>query len=290
MQYPPDSYGNYDQPTFSGQNYPNPEPPFSPPAQPAPKPPSWWRRQKRITKIGILGCGLPTGIVLLCLCSLTILGLILEKTSPSSSVAVIATTTPTHAAVIQATVTRTPASKPTSAPTKTPMPTATHAPAASGQAVLGGTLADFEARYGPLNSYSNPSQHQYYFSLYGQGKDDLTLQFVDDPAHVSALILDAPGNTSWNESDATSHCTALLPSDAMYERQMNVQGADTVPDTQRVYTVPSLESLFPASAWTDENGNQANAGTVGMILNHYTSGNGSSGYISCVVQVGLQST
>lgn len=291
MHYPPNqSYGNQGpndqttsswQPTMSNQQYP-PMPPQSPS-----KPPSWWRRQKRITKIGILGCGLPTVIVLLCVCSLTALGLVLPK-QPASSVAsnsVQATATPTHAAIHVATP---PKSTPTPKPAvKTQTPTS--APASSGAAVLGATLDAFKAKYGPPNSHSDPNQGQYYFSVYGTGQSDLTVQFLGT-THAEGLILDAPGNnTYWSESEATSHCLALLPSDADYQRQLTVRGGDpTTPDIQRVYSVPSLASLFSSSDWTDENGNQTTAGTVGMVLGHWTTTSG-AGYIDCTVQIGLQS-
>lgn len=131
MQYPPNPYGNsgpndqttsYDQPTYPYQQQ-SPYPPIQPQNQ---RQSSWWRRQKRITKIGILGCGLPTAILFLCICSLTMIGLAnpsQQQTSSQVTSVSLQTATPTHASLhVTATPRPTPTAKPTPTPTPTPVP------------------------------------------------------------------------------------------------------------------------------------------------------------------------
>ncbi len=55
---------------------------------------------------------------------------------------------------------------------------------------------------------------------------------------------------------------------------------------QRVYLSPSVGRLFPAQNFMDENGNQAQIGTIGVILNYNLES--TSSFLECVVQVGLQ--
>ncbi len=171
------------------------------------------------------------------------------------------------------------ASQPTSAPTASP----TKSPA--GPAILGATLNDFKARYGQLNSHSDPANGQYYFALYGNDKDDLTLQFIYDE-HASAILYGAPNNKYWSYSEAKTACAAFLPSDATYQRKMTVYDTTgKAQDEQLVYVSSSIASFFPASAFTDENGNNAKPGTIGLILTHWDTNT----YLQCTVQVGLES-
>src|SRR5450755_608128 len=122
--------------------------------------------------------------------------------------------TPTGAPTQASQLTSAPPAKPTQ-----PAPTATSATGNPAAAILGGTLADFIARYGKLNSYSNPANGQYYFALYGNDKDDLTLQFVFNK-HASAILYDAPDNKYWSYTQAKDACLTFLPSDATYQRKM----------------------------------------------------------------------
>lgn len=180
----------------------------------------------------------------------------------------------------------------TSAPTQVAKPTQasqpTSAPVSGGNpanAILGGTLADFVARYGQLNSHSDPSKGEYYIALYGNDKNDLTLQFIYNK-HTDGIILGAPDNKYWTYTEAKAECLRFLPSDAVYQRKMTVLDPQGNPmDEQLVYYSPSLGKLFPASAFNDENGNPAKPGTIGLILGHWTA----TSYIQCAVQVGLES-
>ena len=165
----------------------------------------------------------------------------------------------------------------------TPTTTPTAISGDPAKAILGGTLADFTARYGPLNSHSNPSKNAYDFALYGHDKNDLTLEFLHNQ-HTDVIILSPPPTIYWNETEARAACAKFLPSDATYQRRMTMNDPQGNPvDEQLVYTSASIASLFPASAFTDETGSQTQAGTIGLILNHWTT----TSYLACAVQVGL---
>lgn len=121
--------------------------------------------------------------------------------------------------------------------------------------------------------------------MYGNDKDDLTLQFTYNK-YASAILFGSPGDTYWNETQAKDACLSFLPPDATYQRQMTIYDPSGNPqDEQMVYVSPSIGKLFPASAFDDENGNQTTPGTIGFILNHWSA----TQYIGCVVQVGLES-
>lgn len=189
--------------------------------------------------------------------------------------------TPTAASTTQASQ-PTSAANPTQLATKAPttVPTAAQNGVAS-HALLGGTLADFNARYGHYMSNSDVSQHSYDWTLYGAGKKDLTVTFLYN-THADGILYAAPEPQMWTFNQAKSACFALLPSDAQYQRRMTVT---KLKDEQLVYLVSSIAKLFPSSAWTDENGNQAKAGTVGLILSHWTD----TTYVQCTLQIGLES-
>jgi hypothetical protein len=91
--------------------------------QPPTKPPSWFGRQKRITKIGI-GCG--SLVVILLLCSICSLAFASGNTTHPSQTASISQATPTNA-LVQSTsqLTPIPTPSPTLAPTPTPVPPTT---------------------------------------------------------------------------------------------------------------------------------------------------------------------
>lgn len=175
---------------------------------------------------------------------------------------------------------------PTVQATPTPTTKPTTIPGDPRRAILGGTLADFIARYGPLNSYSNPSKGEYYIALYGNGKDDLMLQFIYNQ-HADGILLAAPNNIYWTEAEARAACNVFLPSDAVYQRRMTfydpTNGEPTV--EQLVYYSPTIGKLFPANAFSDENSNPAKPGTIGVTLLHWMT----TSYLSCGVQAGLQS-
>lgn len=153
-------------------------------------------------------------------------------------------------------------------------------------AVLGGTLQDFEARYGHLNSHSDPAHGAYYFAVYGNDKNDISLQFIYN-AHTDGIIYGAPPSHMWSYTDAKAACMGLMPSDATYQRKMTVFDPTTgqPQDEQLVYYSLSIAKLFPASAFDDEYGNQTKAGTIALILTHWDTNT----YVQCVVQVGLES-
>src|SRR5579859_6357293 len=102
-QNPSDPNGqttSYGQNTLPYQQYPSSSP------QP-PKPPSWWRRQKRITKIGILGCGLPIALIFLCaFCGVVASALPKAPASQVASSASQIAVTPTRAVIHVATSTQ----------------------------------------------------------------------------------------------------------------------------------------------------------------------------------------
>lgn len=281
--YPPNQppYGN--QPPYPPYPPQHPGGFGPPPQQPRRGPWAWYRRQSRALQVVL---GILVLACVLCVCSSALAGVIQGATGATSTPAAQsqhtqtanapATPYPTTGVIHHPTVV------PTTKPTGAPAPTQPGNPT---MAMLGGTLADFEARYGHLNSHSDPSKGEYYFSVYGNDKNDIIVEFIYNP-HTDGIIYGAPSPKLWSSTEAKSACMGLMPSDAVYQRKMTTYDSTGQPqDEQLVYYSPSIGKMFPADAFNDEYGNQTKAGTIALILTHWDL----STYVQCVVQVGLES-
>ena len=181
------------------------------------------------------------------------------------------------------------ASQPASDSTLAPVLQATPQPtkgALAAPAVLGGDIGTFVSRYGQPNDHSVPSSGYYHFRRYANSDVDFLVAQVDlgdgvvYAQRVKGVVAQAPG-AGWNQQQANAACTAFLPRDSAYQRTVKLaMGYDNV------YFSASLVGLFPASAFTDPNGNQVKAGLFEV---HYIQRAGSI-IDSCDILPGTQQT
>jgi hypothetical protein len=72
--------------------------------------------------------------------------------------------------------------------------------------------------------------------------------------------VDAP-NTGWSTTQANQMCGVFYPRDAVYKRQVSVQGG-----YDKIYFSQSLASLFPASSFVDVQQNPVKAGYFDVMF------------------------
>ncbi|HJT58915.1 MAG TPA: hypothetical protein VJ761_20570 [Ktedonobacteraceae bacterium] len=156
-------------------------------------------------------------------------------------------------------------------------------PTSPGAAILGANIGTFIAKYGQPNS--QPSNGVYEFSIYGNPHtNDVTIATQNN--RVMGIEEDSPDGQEWSESEAIKSCLAFAPLDNLYKRQetfSDTQGTTT--DLQHVYYSRSLAKQFPASDFTDENGDATTPGVFGIVLTYSTSGE--SEFLGCATQIGL---
>lgn len=206
---------------------------------------------------------------------------ILQSAKGQSSVTQTATSVPTTDPSTDATAAAIDATTQTLTnitPTDTPAPQLTPTTAlqgTSGDAILGSAIDPFIAKFGQP-------------TVMGTGAYDFqnhTIEVVTGDNLSMSILEDSPNNTTWTLAQAKAICLALSPSDAHYERSITLSNNQ---GEQYVYVSPSLAKEFQASVFTDENGNQATAGTFGIVLTYAP--NSTSQFDSCSTQVGLQGT
>jgi hypothetical protein len=141
--------------------------------------------------------------------------------------------------------------------------------ATTGQPKLGGLIANFIKAYGQPSSDSSPSDGFYDFN------NMLEVFTSQENHHVdSASFMNTNGNGWTSLASAIPVCEKLIPSDAVYQRAVELynpmSGVRT--GTERVYFSPSLASLFKASDFTDEQGQITTPGTFAIAF-HYVVAN-----------------
>lgn len=202
---------------------------------------------------------------------------------------------PRPAATSQVHVTQ-PVSRPaTTTPRVAASPSTGHSPTqtrtvsnpTSGQAVLGGDLAAFIARYGRPNDHSAPASGLYRFQSYpGSNLDALavTTDLTDGSVYAGraeSVTVQAPA-AAWSQQQAGAACAAYFPRDAVYKQQIALaDGYD------RIYYAASLAQLFPVSAFADFNGKQVQPGLFDV---HYVYRPGTKMIASCGLLIGTQQT
>ena len=156
-------------------------------------------------------------------------------------------------------------------------------PQLPGPAILGANIAPFITKYGQPNS--QPVNGVYEFSIYGNPHtNDVTVATKN--SRVLGILEDSPTDQGWSESEAIKSCLAFTPPDSIYKGQMTFSDTQDNPtDIQRVYYSRSLAKQFPASDFTDENGDSTTPGMFGIVLTYNTSG--VSKFLGCATQVGL---
>ena len=192
---------------------------------------------------------------------------------------------PRQAATSQAHVTQPVSGPATTTPRVAASPSTGHSPTqtrtvsnpTSGQAVLGGDLAAFVARYGRPNDHSTPASGLYHFQSYpGSNLDSLavTTDLTDGGVYA--------GRAESVTVQAPAACAAFFPRDAVYKQQIALaDGYD------RIYYAASLAQLFPASAFADFNGKQVQPGLFDV---QYVYRPGTKMIASCNLLIGTQQT
>ena len=172
-----------------------------------------------------------------------------------------------------------PAAHSTQAANSTPTPF----PASAGPAILGANIDTFIAKFGQPNSL--PVNGVYEFAIYGNPHaNDVTVATQNNK--VLGILEDSPTDEGWSEPQAIKSCLTFTPSDSVYKSQETFTDTqDTPTDLQRVYYSRSLAKQFPASDFTDENGDAMTPGMFGIMLTYSTSG--VSNFLGCATQVGL---
>jgi hypothetical protein len=253
----------------------------------------WFKRQKRITKFAI-GC--PAAFVLTCFIGFVVLVIIFiinpppptHTTGTTNAITARPTPVPTHTPTktpVRPTPTVVPTTHPTAAPTAHPtQPIA----AVSGPTTIGQPLSHFIAKYGAPNDHTDAKNGAYHFQQYGNSAIDFLIvqtDILDSGAYaqtVESFNAQAP-EAGWSSTVTDSICNGFLPSDAVYKSQVQLTIGNAY---DKIYYSASLVSQFPASAFTDADQNQVQAGLfdVQYLVNSDSTIN------TCSIQIGTQQT
>jgi len=137
--------------------------------------------------------------------------------------------------------------------------------AKTGRPQLGALIPRFIEVYGQPSSNSSPNDGLYDFNHILEVFTSRTNNRVN-----AASFLNTDGSGWASLKSALPDCEKFIPSDAMYQRVVELynpaNGLHT--GTERVYFSPSLASLFQASDFTDEHRQVTTAGTFAIVF-HY---------------------
>ena len=271
---------NNQNPIPAQNNNPYQQQLLQPPQKKQPRLLSWYKRQRNISKIGI-GCGALLIIFMMCsLCSTVMTGV--SSTSQHTMAQITATpeSKPTSSITVQKNIsTPHPTSLPKPNPSPTPLPVTSNNTPTSTDTTLGQPLNNFKAKYGQLDSSSQPNNGMYDFEHMA-----LTVMTLNKPGdRASAILYSNIGQIGWPDMEkATTDCRLFLPGDAKYTRTTT----GTNGDIQRVYISSSIATMFDASDFTDEKGNTTTPGTIAIIYTPDPSN--SNSILQCTLQVGLE--
>lgn len=157
---------------------------------------------------------------------------------------------------------------PTIAPTPTSGLAVTH-----GTPILGGMLSDFVGKYGQPDVIATGD---YDFQNH-------TISVLTTDNQVIGILGSPSGNDTWSSSQAKDDCLAYAPSDATYQRHISHGNNDEA----YVYVSTQLASRFPASMFTDENGNATTPGTLTVEIDYNTGS--TSQFLQCSIETGIPS-
>jgi hypothetical protein len=258
----------YPQSPISSQSqYPSPPPNNVPPKRPSGFR-HWFRIQPRKTKLGM---GLIVVAILLCIFAVYSYGssIVATKVTPtpitSGNAGVVISPGATNAPTLQ------PASK-------------------SGTAILGAQVSTFTAKFGQPNDHSSPGQ--IHLARCGNSNTD---QLILSPLSAAsttgpiASILYAPCAT-WTVSMAESLCSTFYPTDAVYQKTVNIAGsASRFPAVVKVYYSATLAREFGADNFTDANKNTVKPGLFDASY-LYENSNDTTHVGSCNIQLGTRQT
>ncbi len=106
---------------------------------------------------------------------------------------------------------------------------------------------------------------------------------------MSILINSCP-SMPWSISQANAVCSAFLPSDAKYQRSLQVPGnSDQSPGVDKIYFSAKLAHTFAADNFTDNNGALVQPGLLDVNY-FYVSNSDTSHMNSCDLELGDSQT
>ncbi len=220
------------------------------------------------------------GVLLFCSCiGLAYIGSHTSNTSTADSTTITQDTT-SHRTVVIKIYTASP-TKPTVIATSTHSHNVNLLTPTSGPTTLGQPLSHFIFRYGaPMDEQTQKD------GIYNWNRGAFfVLAFKSENYLVSGIDdANSDGNGWDSEASAAPLCKTFLPADSVYKRDVTISHG--VPSDERVYYSASLAPLFPASTFTDENGNITTPGTFAIV---YQYDSATSMHITdCSIQIGLQ--
>jgi hypothetical protein len=229
----------------------------------------------------LLSLGFSLLIVVLMLCSCGGTGASSTATPPSTNQngGTGASPTATQSSTNQGTGTT-----PTADPTKVPSNT--------GSAFLGGSENGFIAKYGKPNAGS-ADYHPHFERCANSQIDQISLSQVSlesKSGPIISVLLFACSSTSWSMTQATSLCSSFFPSDAQFQRSVQVPAANgQPPSVDKIYYSAMLAHTFAADNFTDNNGTLVQPGLFDVNY-FYVSNNDTSHFNECDLEVGDSQT
>ncbi len=192
--------------------------------------------------------------------------------------------------VQQQQTTKQPAPKPTSAKSSPTSTVITNA----GAPVLGGTLSAFIAKFGQPNDHS--SNGMPHFQRCGNSNvDQLILSQIsrdNTSDSITSIVVQACTSTSWYLAQATAVCLSYFPSDAKYQRSVQIVGTrGQFASVDKIYYSATLAHVFAMDnfKFTDVNGKAVQPGL--FDVDYRPNSNNDTSYIdSCTIQLGTQQT
>ncbi len=186
----------------------------------------------------------------------------------------------------------------TSAPSQaTTVPTATSTPKPSSslgnEAVIGNTVAVFNAKYGnPVNQTTNQNGSvTYKYQDLTSNIGALDVITFSNSQTIYGIVLAPPAGQEWDATTTLSVCIAFIPDDSKLDQPSNVQDASgTSVGLFQAGSSKELANSLPASDFYEEDsGNSVTPGTFSMLYAYVAGSNGTE-VDTCSVAVGKQTT
>ena len=158
--------------------------------------------------------------------------------------------------------------------------------------ILGGSLNAFIAKYGQPNNHSgdgNPRFERCKNSDVDQvALSQVSLESRSGP--IMSILINSCPPTPWSVSQANTVCSAFLPSDAKYQRSVQVPGnSDQSPSVDKIYFSAKLAHTFAADNFTDNNGALVQPGLLDVNY-FYVSNSDTSHMNGCDLELGNSQT
>jgi hypothetical protein len=158
--------------------------------------------------------------------------------------------------------------------------------------VLGGPLKAFVAKYGQPNNHSGDGNPRFE-RCKNADVDQVALSQVSLESRsgpIMSILINSCPSTPWSVSQASAVCSAFLPSDAKYQRSVQVPGnSDQSPSVDKIYFSATLAHTFAADNFTDNNGALVQPGL--LDVNYFYASNSDTSHMnSCDLELGDSQT